>query len=164
MLSLQIFTDGSVNTESKVGYGAFLLIQDINSSVESLKDKVRLKRFEQTSSTKLELQTFLWALEETIASGNGDKIVITAYTDSQNIIGLPGRRQRLEQNNYFSAKNKRLSNYELYQEFYQLTSQINCNFIKVSGHQPSGEKDKIAKIFSLVDRASRGALREDLCI
>ncbi len=119
-----------------------------------------MKRFEKTSSTKLELQTLLWALNETIASTNDRDITLIIYTDSQNIIGLPGRRTSLERNNYFSSKNKRLNNYELYQEFYCLTDKLKCEFVKVIDHQASCKKDEIDKLFSLVDKASRRALRE----
>ena len=160
MFYFHIFTDGSVDTHLKVGYGAYLVVSDLGAPIESLKDTVKVKRFEQTSSTKLELQTLLWALEETIALANEGDIALTAYTDSQNIIGLPGRRGRLEQSNYSSSKNKRLNNYELYQEFYQLTSKLNCEFIKVAGHQAFSKKNEIEKLFGLVDQASRRALRE----
>ena len=120
-----------------------------------------MKRFEHTSSTKLELQTLLWALNETITLANSSDISLTIYTDSQNIIGLPRRRARLEQNNYFSSKNKRLNNYELYQDFYRLTDKLNCKFIKVIGHQASRKKDEVDKLFGLVDQASRRALRNN---
>jgi ribonuclease HI len=160
MLHLQVFTDGSVNTQLKIGYGAYFVVSDPNVSIDSLKDTVKVKRIVQTSSTKLELQTLLWALSETVALANRSDMVLTVYTDSQNIISLPGRRDRLEQSNYFSGKNKRLNNYELYQEFYRLTSGLNCGFVKVVGHQPSGKKNKIDRLFSLVDQASRHALRE----
>ena len=161
MHHLQVFTDGSVNTQLKVGYGAYLVVSDLSTSIDSLKNTVKVKRFEQTSSTKLELQTLLWALSETIALANESDMVLTAYTDSQNIIGLPGRRARLEQSNYFSSKNKRLNNYALYQEFYRLTSWLNCGFVKVVGHQASSKKNEIDRLFGLVDQASRRALRED---
>jgi ribonuclease HI len=158
---MNIFTDGSVNTQLKVGYGAYLLVPDLNMSIDSLKDTVKVRRFKQTSSTKLELQTLLWALSETIASASKSNVTLTAYTDSQNIISLPERRARLEESNYFSSKNKRLNNYELYQEFYRLTSRLQCEFVKVAGHQASGKKNKADKLFGLVDRASRGALRAE---
>ena len=87
------------------------------------------------------------------------KVII--YTDSQNIIGLPGRRLRFEQNDYRSKKNIRLNNYELYQEFYRMTDKFNCEFVKVKGHKTSNQKDDIDKLFTLVDRASRNALREN---
>ncbi|PCJ95217.1 MAG: ribonuclease H [Zetaproteobacteria bacterium] len=161
MLHLQVFTDGSVNTQLKVGYGAYLVVSDQSTPIESLKDKVKVKRFEQTSSTKLELQTLLWSLGETLALADEEELTLTVYTDSQNIIGLPARRTRLEQRNYFSSKNKRLNNYELYQEFYQLTSRIKLKLVKVIGHQESSKKDQIDRLFSLVDKASRRALREE---
>ena len=162
MLYLQIFTDGSVNTQLKVGYGAYIVVSDLNEPIDSLRDIVKVKRFVQTSSTKLELQTLLWALGETISLANRSDMILTIYTDSQNIISLPGRRNLLEQKNYFSSKNKRLKNYELYQEFYRLTSKLNYKFVKVKGHQPSEKKDIIDRLFNLVDRASRRALRENL--
>lgn len=161
MLHLRIFTDGSVNTRLKVGYGAYLVISDLSTSIDTLKDKVKIKRFEPTSSTKLELQTLLWSLDEAIFLTDESDFTLTIYTDSQNIIGLPGRRIGLEQNLYFSNKNKRLNNYELYKEFYRLTSNIKYKLVKVVGHQASNKKDHIDRLFSLVDKASRRALREE---
>ena len=161
MLHLRIFTDGSVNTKLMVGYGAYLVVSDQNASIDSLKDAVKVKRFEQTSSTKLELQTLLWSLGEMIALADERDVALTIYTDSQNILDLPGRRARLEQSNYFSSKNRRLNNYKLYQAFYRLTSKIKYKLVKVVGHQASSKKNKTDRLFGLVDRASRRALREE---
>lgn len=159
MRNLQIFTDGSVNSQLKVGYGAYLVVPGLGMAINALKDRVKVKRFEKTSSTKLELQTLLWALHEMLALARDDAMYLTVYTDSQNIVSLPGRRLRLEQRNYLSNTNKRLNNFELYREFYQLTSNLNCRFVKVIGHRASGKKDEIGKLFGLVDQASRRALR-----
>jgi ribonuclease HI len=74
-------------------------------------------------------------------------------------MGLKGRRERIEQNNFRSNNNRRLNNYKLYQEFYKLTDQLNCKYIKVRGHQESSQRDDIDRLFTLVDRASRIALR-----
>tara|TARA_R110002153_G_scaffold82780_2_gene208650 strand:+ start:1762 stop:2250 length:489 start_codon:yes stop_codon:yes gene_type:complete len=161
MAHLQVFTDASVNTELKVGYGAYLVVSAQNTSIDTLKTKVKIKRFEHTSSTKLELQTLLWSLNEIIAFNDNSDITLTIYTDSQNIIGLPDRRSRLEQDHYLSSNNKLLNNYKLYQEFYRVISKIKCQFIKVVGHQSSSKKDEIDRVFSLVDKASRRALRDE---
>ena len=152
-----LLTDGSVNTQSNIGYGAYLAVPERGLSLDSLRELVKVRRFEHTSSTKLELQTLLWALEDIQALGS--KVVV--YTDSQNIMGLPGRRERFEQNSYRSKRGRLLNNSELYQEFYRVTSQLNCRFVKVRGHQVSKQKDDIDRLFTLVDRASRNALRED---
>jgi ribonuclease HI len=155
MDELMIFTDGSVNTRSRVGYGAYLAISKQDVSLDSLGSWVKVRRFEQTSSTKLELQALLWALSNVQASGQ--RVII--YTDSQNITGLRGRRDNLEQNDYRSKKNRRFNNYELYQEFFRITDQLDCEFIRVRGHKASHQKDDIDAIFTLVDRAARNALR-----
>ncbi len=158
MHELTLFTDGSVNTQSKVGYGAYLLVAEPDLPLEQLQRQVQVKRFEPTSSTKLELQTLLWALNE-IHPLNRQLII---YTDSQNLVTLPARRERLEQNDYRSKQNRRLNNYQLYQEFYRLTDQFDCRLVKVRGHQAAKHKDEIDKLFTLVDRASRQALREGI--
>ncbi len=152
-----LLTDGSVNTQSKIGYGAYLAVSDRGLSLDSLGARVKVRRFKHTSSTKLELQTLLWALSDIQALGS--KVIV--YTDSQNIMGLQGRRDQFEQNDYRSKKNKRLNNYELYQEFYRMTDQLDCELVKVRGHQVSNQKDDIDRLFTLVDRASRNALRGD---
>ena len=157
MDELILFADGSVNTQSNIGYGAYLAVSERGLSLDSLRTRVKVRRFEDTSSTKLELQTLLWALSEIQALGS--KVIV--YTDSQNIMGLQGRRDRFEQNDYRSRKNKRLNNYGLYQEFYKMTDQLDCEFVKVRGHQGSNQKDDIDRLFTLVDRASRNALRRD---
>jgi ribonuclease HI len=97
----------------------------------------------------------LWALSDIQTLGS--KVIV--YTDSQNIMGLQERRDRFEQNDYCSKKNKRLLNYELYREFYRMTDQLDCEFVKVRGHQVSNQKDEFDRLFTLVDRASRSALR-----
>ena len=157
MDELILFTDGSVNPQSNIGYGAYLAVSERGLSLDSLRTRVKARRFEHTSSTKLELQTLLWALSDIQALGR--RVIV--YTDSQNIMGLQGRRDRFEQNNYHSKKNKRFNNYELYQKFYRMIDQLDCELVKVRGHQVSNQKDDIDRLFTIVDRASRKALVGD---
>ena len=86
---------------------------------------------------------------------------LTIYTDCQNILGLKDRRERLEKSNYLTGKNTLISNHELYKKFYTITDRLECEFIKVKGHKSSSKKDEIDKLFTLVDKASRHALREE---
>jgi len=151
-----LFIDGSVNARSKVGYGAYLVMPDYGLPPDLVMSHIKVKRFEHTSSTKLELQTLLWALGDIEVSGQ--KVIV--YTDSQNIVGLPGRRQRFEQNDYCSKKNRSLNNSDLYREFFTVIDVLDCEFVKVRGHRVSNRKDGMDRLFTLVDRASRKALRE----
>ena len=157
MDELMLFTDGSVNIQSNIGYGAYLVVSERGLSLDLLRARVKVRRFEHTSSTKLELQTLLWALSDIQALGS--KVIV--YTDSQNILGLQGRRERFEQNDYRSRKNNRLRNYELYQEFFRIFDHLDCELVKVRGHQVSNQKGEIDRLFTLVDRASRKALRRE---
>ena len=158
MKKIMLFIDGSVHAQLNIGFGVYLLVEEEALPLNALKAKVKIKRFDNTSSTKLELQTLLWALNE--ISPTSQKIAI--YTDAQNIISLPARRNRLEQNDFRTSKNKLLRNHELYQAFYQSLDKLNCELIKIKGHLPTKEKDSIARLFSLVDKASRKALRAEL--
>ncbi len=155
MTILRLFTDGSMNPKSKVGYGAYLAVLLEVPYSRSFKADVKVKKIEQTSSAKLEIQTLIWAL--TSIQKPAGRIIV--YTDSQNIIGLQARRGRLEKNNYLSKKNRPIKNSTLYQEFFYLLDQLDYEFKKVKGHKPSRLKDEAERFFTLVDKASRKALR-----
>lgn len=156
MKELLLFTDGSVDVKSKIGFGAYLFLSKRGATKEELKEQVKVIRFENTSSSKLELQTLLAALNDTTEQDR--KILV--YTDSQNITGLIRRRNRFEKNNYLNKSNELIKNHELYKSFFAITDKLNCDFIKVRGHQPSRSKDEIHTIFGVVDKAARFALRK----
>lgn len=151
-----LFSDASVDPQKNIGFGAYLLLREDQIDLPT-KQSVKTKKFEDTSSTKLELETLLWALGDSTLLNC--KIVV--LTDCQNIIGLQGRRERFEANDYMSKTHKRIKNHELYKEFYKITDLLNCEFIKIKGHKKQSAKDDFDRIFTLVDRASRTALRED---
>ncbi len=154
---IYLFTDGSVNPQSSIGFGAYLLLDKLDF-FSKLEKEVKVKKFTNTSSTRLELETLLWALSD--ISSKNHKIVI--YTDCQNIIGLNDRRDRFEKNKYITGKGKLIKNHELYKDFFKLIDNLDCEFIKVKGHKKSSTKDEVDEIFTLVDRATRNALRNSL--
>lgn len=155
-----IFTDASVDTKTCTGFGAYLVVEDMTLPDADLTEKVKLKKFENTSSTKLELQTLLWALDDVLLLSTEKSMSVTVYSDSQNIVGLPARRSGLEQREYYSSNQKRLNNAEFYQQFFNVMDQLNCHIIKVDGHKPRHLKNDVDRIFGLVDKASRLALRK----
>lgn len=153
-----LFTDGSVNPKQNIGFGAYLHVIESDVYNESLRQTVKIKKFDDTSSTKLELETLLWALDE-IDISDSELIV---FTDCQNILGLQSRREKFEKNDYLTKQNKKIRNHVLYKKFYKITDKMKCQFIKVKGHKPKNEKNNIDKLFTLVDIASRDALRNNL--
>ena len=153
---LILLSDGSVNPQSKVGYGAYLLISASEISQEEFRPQVKVRRFAPTTSTQLELQTLLWALNAIAQTDYSLRIC----TDSQNIVGLPQRREQMELNDYCAKSGRRLNNAALYREFYRQTDRFDCEFVKLAGHLPAKRKTQIDRLFSLVDKASRQALRD----
>lgn len=158
MNNLILFTDGSVDVKTHIGFGAYLAIENVETPAANLIAEVKTKQFENTSSTLLEIQTLLWAIDDGISS-NKNTIKFIIYTDSQNILGLLTRREKLEQRDYYTNSGKRLKNATIYQHFYNIIDLYDCQIIKVDGHKPLHRKNDIDKIFTLVDKASRLALR-----
>lgn len=150
-----LFVDGSVNPQEKVGYASYLYVSKDDLEKEDFKENT--KRFENTSSTKLEIQALLWALE----NEDYTNVKLIIYTDCQNVIGLENRREKFEKNNYLTKTNKEVKNHLFYKEFFKYLDKMDFSFIKVKGHKKSSLKDDIDKVFTLVDKSSRNALRAE---
>ena len=150
-----LFSDGSVNNQTKVGYGAYLLTPSLDIEPSEYSYRVRVKRFENTSSSQLEIETFLWAISEC------PEVSIKAFSDSQTLIRLPERRQQLEAQDYCSKSGKPLNHGRLYRDFFQISDRLSLTLAKVKGHSPTNQQQRRERIFALVDRASRTALRKN---
>ena len=101
MNQIKLFCDGSVNPQKKIGFGAYFIYTNIDT-LQSAQKKIKTKMYTDTSSTKLELEVLLWALEDTELEGKE----IFIYTDCQNILGLENRREKLESNHYKTSTGK----------------------------------------------------------
>ncbi len=168
MDSIALFTDVSLNPGRRLGVGACLAVPFASLQTQpggikraDIAKRLEKRRFEDTSSTKLELQTALWAL-----ANCGKKIKICKprklhlFTDSSCVAGLIRRRQRLESNDFLSRKTKQLlKNAALYREFYECCDKFDFEVTKVAGHVRGSSLDTIQSFFSCVDRESRKELR-----
>lgn len=152
-----LFTDGSAQPQTKEGYGAALLVGPDNHSLplEELRAQIQISKFTETSSTRVELETLLRALQEVPTECRS----LTVYTDSQNILNLLDRRTRLETKNFRSKKGNPLKNASLYQSFFEALDRIGFTLVKIKGHKPTSQRDVIDEQFNLVDRAARQACR-----
>ena len=166
-----LFTDVSLNPVLKLGFGAYLVIPSSFLKMPPERiirpefiEKIKLRRFDDTSSAKLEVQTILWALEdfqkEATGSGFG---TLDVYSDSQCVTGLQRRRAHLEMNGFYSGgTNRLLKNACLYRKFFEFHDALGFEVIKVVGHSRSCSHDSIHRIFSFVDKEARKALK--LCM
>ena len=167
MNSFALFTDVSVNPQRKLGVGGYLLLpitfldrdpHDIKPG--ELSTRINIKQFTDTSSTKLEVQTVLWAVEavreELTCSVPG---TLRIYTDSQCVAGLATRRDRLTDNDFVSKRSGQLlAHAALYRQFYAAYDRVGFQLIKVPGHRPACSHDTVQRIFSYVDKEVRKAL------
>ncbi len=167
MNNLALFTDVSLNPQLRLGVGGYLLVhvsylENEPDSIEQgdVSKRLKFKSFAETSSTALEVQTVLWALENTREEIAGSVIgTLYIYTDSKCVAGLLSRRANLEKGNFIAKRSGRpLANASLYRKFYAAFDQLGFQLIKVSGHSRFRSHDTIHRIFSYVDREVRNAL------
>jgi len=168
LVNCLLFTDVSVNPKQRLGVGACLLLplqfpdspgHEIDWA--ELSRQLHCRRFTDTSSTMLELQTVLWGLEiyraQVPSSLRGG---LQLYTDSQCVAGLSLRRERLEATAYRAGRSGRLlANAHLYGEFYAASDELGFQIAKVAGHSRLSSQDSLERIFSLVDRGARRELK-----
>lgn len=167
MNSFALFTDVSLNPQRRIGVGGYLLVpvpfleikpHDIEQGEVSA--RLKIKRFAETSSTRLEVQTVLWAVENSREELTGSALgSLRIYTDSQCVAGLLGRRAGLINSDFLARRSGRpLTNAHLYRAFYAAFDQLGFQLIKVSGHSRACSDDTVQRIFSYVDREVRKAL------
>ena len=171
MTRYALFTDVSLNPTLKLGFGAYLVIPSSFLEIpperiirSDLVEQIKLRRFDVTSSTKLEVQTLLWALEDFQKESSGSMSgILDVYSDSQCVTGLLRRRSQLEINGFCSkGTNRTAKNACLYRKFYEFHDILGFEIIKVAGHSRSCSHDSIHRIFSFVDKEARKALK--LCM
>lgn len=167
MNSFALFTDVSVNPRRKLGVGGYLLVPASYLDTEQhgidrsdVSARIKIKRFDETSSTKLEVETVLWALEDSWEELTGFASVrLVIYTDSQCVAGLMGRRSGLEKSCFIAKRSGReLTNADLYRKFYAAHDRLGFQLIKVQGNSSSGSHNTVQRIFSFVDREVRKEL------
>ena len=127
-----IFTDVSVSPGLKLGVGAYVRIPasflEAFAGRPKITGMLKVRRFEGTSSTRLELQTVLWALTENRQGPHGS---LTIYSDSQCVSGLLKRKPRLLAGGFLSKKtNRQLGNASLYRTFYEFHDELGFHIIK----------------------------------
>jgi ribonuclease HI len=159
-----LFTDVSLNPKLKIGAGAYLIVpasflevSPISVEESEVTNRLVIKRFESASSTTLEVQTALWAIED---YRNGLDLLesgkLQVYSDSQCVAGLLGRRPGLEAKGFLAKRtNCQLKNACLYRRFYKLYDELEFEIIKVTGHIRSCSHDTVHRIFSFVDKNVR---------
>ncbi len=168
MNNFALFTDVSLDPRQRRGVGAsllvpvsFLYVQPGNITRDDVAVRLKVRRFENTSSTRIEIQTVVWALDEIQKTNpKHSQMTLQVYTDSQCVAGLPGRRPKLISCGFISKKTgQALRNADFYRAFYKCYDRIEFTIIKIAGHVRASSRDTVHHVFAYVDQEARKALK-----
>ncbi|MDP1803369.1 MAG: ribonuclease H [Bacteroidota bacterium] len=147
---IKIYTDGSCHTQLLIGAWAALVFTGEKKTI--------LKGVEtNTTHNRMELLAVIKAIEMLDANGLKDE-VLNIYSDSQYVVNLSARRDKLEAKNFISNKGTPIQNADLVQTLLAQIATHQINFIKVKAHQkPNGTENFNRE----VDKIVRNLVREN---
>lgn len=145
------YTDGSCHTQIKTGAWASIIV--------SGRETIRLSDIEaDTTHNRMELKACIETIEWIMKEKPGfDEIHI--YTDSQYVVGLVGRKDRLKTAGLKTKAGNPIQNRELVEHLIHLLEKYPVKLIKVKAHQ---KKNETKNLNIEVDKMVRKLLRENL--
>ncbi len=148
-MKIEIYTDGSCHTQLKIGaWAAILLFTGQEIVLKGIQ--------ENTTHNQMEILAVIKCLEY-LKNENLNFDLIEVYSDSQYVIGLLDRKEKLLENNFMTSKGKKRVNEDLILVFFESINSLNIEFIKVKAHlKESNELNFNRK----VDKIVRKLLRE----
>ena len=125
MREIKIYTDGSCHTQLCVGaWAAIILIGE---------EKIILSGTEtNTTHNRMELIAVIKSLNFVKENHKKNSSVIVV-SDSQYVIGLNARKEKLVKQNFKTKADKEIRNADLVEELYSLSRDI--TFVKIKAHQ-----------------------------
>ena len=145
----EIYTDGSCNTQNRIGAWVAIIFTAIGK-------KVLAETVTNTTHNRMELSAVIKAIEY-IKNNYPDITTIKLFSDSQYVVGLPGRKEKLSVLGFSTKKGNDIQNADLVKELFEHLSTLSVEFIKVKAHQKQNE------IFNYnieADKLSRKMMRE----
>jgi ribonuclease HI len=148
-MSITVFTDGSCHNRLKTGgWASIIFIDD---------EKITLKGSEaETTHHRMELIAVIEALKFLERNGHLS-YPVTIYSDSQYVVDLVVRGERLKRSGYKTKKLKPIRNAELVESVLHFIDVARITLIKVKSHLRSS--DLASVINREVDILSRNMMR-----
>ncbi len=160
-----LFCDGSFDPHSKIGIGAILLLSKRawENTRESNELPIQTRLMQAASIARIELMTALWGFE--VLKSDHPKAEVHLITDCKMIENLPLRRARLDNQCYESKRSgRKLTNADLYMQFFQIYDELCPEITWIKGHSPSSNSTEFQRVFALVDKKARRELRQALSL
>jgi ribonuclease HI len=124
---IYLYTDGSCHPQLTIGAWAAIVV--INQKpIASL-----CIAYEATNHQRMEIEAVINGLK--YISDNCTPSLVHVVSDSQYVIGLLRRKEKLEKTNFITKANKPLHNSDLIIQFYKLIQTMNVSFEKIKAHQ-----------------------------
>jgi len=148
----KIFSDGSAHTQLKLGSWASILLHE--------DQEVVLKAIEKnTTHQRMELLAVIKSIDFIIAN-KFEFTKIEIYTDSQYVVKLRDRKDRLLANKFITKKGKELNNSDLLKRLIDHIENYNLEFYKVKAHQKGD--NFITRYNNKVDNLVRKLMHENI--
>lgn len=144
-----IYTDGSCHTQYRTGAWAAIIFMGGEKTVLSGAE-------EDTTHNRMELTAVIKAMEY-VRRKHQSVHVINIISDSQYVIGLTGRKEKLSAKEFTTKKGMEIRNIDLVKELLNYEDCITVNFIKTKAHQ---KKHETANYNIEADKLCRRIVRE----
>ena len=148
-MQIQIFTDGSCHTQQKVGgWAAVILFEN---------EKIELKGHElETTHNAMELLAVLKALDF-LEEKNSAFTEIEVVSDSQYVVGILNRKEKLKHANFLTKKNNPIRNVDLVKRLIEKIETLPLVFTKIKAHQKKTSQINYNRV---VDKLARAVVRD----
>lgn len=148
-----VYTDGSCHTQLRTG--AWVAILLIGTEKIILSETVT-----DTTHNRMELTAVIAAIQHVLLHFP-HVTQMQVFSDSQYVINLPDREERLKKQDFITGKGKELQNITLVKTFLQLLTCITVEFVKIKAHQ---KKSEVVNYNIEADMLSRKMVREKTTI
>ena len=129
---IKIFTDGSCHTQHKTGaWVALIFVGDKKIILQNI--------LEDTTHNRMELSAVISAVHY-VTENNIAYSAIEIYSDSQYVVGISDRKEKLKKNYFIIKKGTVMQNADLVQSLITLIETFPLTFIKVKAHQRSASE------------------------
>jgi len=148
-LTATIYTDGSCHTQLLTGAWAAIIFID--------EEKVVLTG-EATGTThnRMELMAVIKAISY-VQDNHPTVTAIHIISDSQYVVGLTDRSEKLTAHNFTTKKGTQISNADLVKTLLQYIAELPLTFTKIKAHQ---KKDNELNFNIVADKLSRSIVRK----
>lgn len=149
-MQIQIYTDGSCHTQQRIGgWAAIILGEDEN---------IELKGFvKDTTHNAMEILAVLKALDFLEKKPNTSITKIEIVSDSQYVVRILERKEKLKANNFLTKKNIPIRNVELVKNLIEKIETLPLIFTKIKAHQKATD---IINYNRVVDQLARNEVRK----